>query len=465
MSTTTNVHDIGYAFLKTYYQRMHSDPTKLHHLYSTTAELTHINYQLDVDTKSDILPTIKLIGKENINKFYTRNNKRVKDIRVKIDACDFQSTGPSNSSILIMALGEMCWFNTPSYRFCQTFILSPVTNNPKMYDVTNDIIRFIPDVFKATSKPSEENESSTAEEQIQKAVNAEPKTMVENGGEDQVTKINDEDKKDDVKEEKKGDKKEEKIEEKKEEKNEERKKEEELKKQARKEELKKQEKKEESKKEEKKEDSKKQEKKEEVKKDDRKEEQVDENFQDAKKDDTRKSELQQPKKLNWASKIASTDSKEVPNVSTNYIRAEPQPIQTSRRSVERKSSSPNGQTRDPKQTFKKKLINFVNKDGFYPVYVRGTGGVTDEQLIGAFEKEFGTVKKMSSQATFAVVDFEDQHCQSDAIERGTLRINNVDVHIEPKTLKKSASSASSSSSPSPSSAQRSGRKHTTKKRD
>ena len=84
------VQDIVHAFLQAYYQRMRKDPSKVSCLYSPTAELTHINYQVDFDCTADSLSTIKLTGKENISRFFTRNNKKVSDLKAKVDTCDFQ---------------------------------------------------------------------------------------------------------------------------------------------------------------------------------------------------------------------------------------------------------------------------------------------------------------------------------------------------------------------------------------
>ena len=96
-----SVQEIVYAFLQTYYQRMKSNPSKLSNLYSSTAELTHINYTQitsstihqctsngndndsnDKNTSNntnniDMIPTIKLTGRDNISKFFTRHENKV----------------------------------------------------------------------------------------------------------------------------------------------------------------------------------------------------------------------------------------------------------------------------------------------------------------------------------------------------------------------------------------------------
>ncbi|SCU92754.1 LAFA_0F12640g1_1 [Lachancea sp. 'fantastica'] len=470
MASIDTVPEIGYAFLKTYYQRMYQDPTKLHHLYSTTAECTHVNYQNEWDMNEEQLPTIKLIGKENISKFYTRHTKKVRSIQVKVDGCDFQSAGANSSSILILAVGEMCWSETPAFRFCQTFLLTPVPSNPKIYDLTNDILRFIPQpLLQIESSFSEElkehnseyaAESTPAPQEPKKEeLNAPP---VENGSkvqaaEKSVQRVSEKPLKSSKREENTA--------------------------------------------------------KPELVSDEpvaakssskgvREGETAGEpdathsangKSKSSSQPGTEKSEIdlkeaeastsnettndegvepekpitpEPAKKMNWASKLAASESKDVPNITTKYIRAEPETAQPIKKASERKSVSPGGAPRDGKdgKNLKKKQFYFVNKDGYYPVYVKGTGGVTDDQLVRALESEFGVVKKISSQETFAVVDFEDQRCQTDAIEKGTLEVNNVEVHMEPKTVRKLNSPSSAASSSTPSVGQRYSKKHTNKRK-
>lgn len=437
--STFNLQDIGYAFLKTYYQRMHNDPSKLHHLYSNTAELIHVNYQVEFDNMSDTLPTVRLIGKDNISKFYTRNSKIVQDIKVKIDSCDFQPTGPNNNNILILALGEVCWAQTVSYRFCQTFILNSISNDNKMFDVTNDIIRFIPGISNTVNVPCKDEPKeiqSSIEVEIPSQIKTEnespekdAKIGMENaqtmersqdsvigctndGTEDSAPIIKDLESRDAS----------------------------------------------------------------EIQLTDEKQIQLSEVLDQTVYEEisTNKSYIESEatsgtetidtpdlnqllKKMNWASKLAKSGSKDVPNATTNYIRADSQP----NKKLDKKVSILTA-TNKPTSSKKSKQFSLQNKDGFFPVYIRNTGGVNDKDLTNTLEVKFGTVKKISSQESFAVVDFEDQKCQQDAIKLHTLKIKNTTVYIEPKTVKKTNSSASTS--PSPSNGQRLGKKHVSKRK-
>mgnify|MGYP003365569028 CR=1 FL=1 len=153
----SSIQDIAYTFLQTYYERMKTDPSKLSSLYSHTAELTHINYQqLDSNkSKDDILSTVKLAGKDNIHRFFVRNEKKVSDLKLKLDSCDFQTTGIGHKGIIIMITGDLFWSNSPVFKFCQMFTLVPIGKNSEVYDITNDIIRFIPNESNEVETPSE----------------------------------------------------------------------------------------------------------------------------------------------------------------------------------------------------------------------------------------------------------------------------------------------------------------------
>lgn len=67
----------------------------------------------------------------------------------------------------------MYWSGTPAYRFCQTIILQPNADNKDAFDVTNDVIRFIPDNLKPhVLKPSKGLKENGKE----------PEQFVTNGG-------------------------------------------------------------------------------------------------------------------------------------------------------------------------------------------------------------------------------------------------------------------------------------------
>ena len=172
---TPTIQEISYAFVRTYYERMNNNPSKMSNLYSNTAELTHIGYQQKVDENSDVLATVKLTGKENISKFFVRNEAKVNDLKVKLDSCDFQTTGVNHKSIFIVVTGELFWTGTPTYRFCQSFILTPTSPSSDSYDITNDIIRFLGDNFQSI-KAARQNSGHKKEENksVEKSKESQP---------------------------------------------------------------------------------------------------------------------------------------------------------------------------------------------------------------------------------------------------------------------------------------------------
>ncbi|CAB4255439.1 similar to Saccharomyces cerevisiae YNR051C BRE5 Ubiquitin protease cofactor [Maudiozyma barnettii] len=168
----SSVQDIAYAFLQTYYERMKTNPGKLSSFYSTTAELTHINYQqVDFDkipsTSSNTLTTVKLTGKDNISRFFGRNEEKICDLKLKLDSCDFQSTGIAHKGIIIIVTGELFWSQSPIYKFCQMFVLTPLAKNSEVYDITNDIIRFLPQDSQSENLASN---SQANEQEIEKSI-------------------------------------------------------------------------------------------------------------------------------------------------------------------------------------------------------------------------------------------------------------------------------------------------------
>lgn len=451
------VQDIVYAFLQTYYQRMKKDPSKVSSLYSTTAELTHINYQLDFDKSADVLPTIKLTGKENISKFFTRNNKKVSDLKAKIDTCDFQTA--SHSSILILTTGELFWSGTPAYRFCQTIILQPNADNKNAYDVTNDVIRFIPDNWiPANIKVSSNSECSTKSSQSS-AINGQPNVEEASDAELKMEKVP-EPPKPEVKSKPQPVSREStptdqtiNVEPKTDMKSDESRKDQKT-----------------------------------VDKgyalnrtvttevdnsDDKKPSEIDDESgtaSDKEKqkdvDATQEAQIRPPARMSWASKLAASNdyiksTSPVAQPQNEAARSDVQPL-NNKKIAENKSESPNHRDANVTKPVKKKpQFSTVNKDGFYPIFIKGTAGVKEEKLRSVLENEFGHIMKMTTADNFAVVDFESQRSQVEALDRRQMMVGDTEVHLSRKTLKKSTGSPPVGSS----SSTRPHKKHSNKKRD
>lgn len=453
------VQDIVQAFLQTYYQRMSKDPSKVSCLYSITAELTHINYQVGFNFDGDALPTIKLTGKENISKFFTRNNKKVSDLKVKIDSCDFQTTGSSHGSILILTTGEMFWTGTAAYRFCQTIILAPNANNKDAFDVTNDVIRFIPDSFTAFAIPAYESYEKEDEAKLDVKPSDEFPVTNETSHE-QDLEIKNEKEKDvesenaQIRQELKTNSSDLKI-------------------------------------------SKAIDPQSEISHASAEEEdasaaleelsskgdfdeKADENVAGGSNIDEGKGDGKSkvkdvdpetivvvpapPVRMSWASKLAANgDSSKITSAPWNN-EGNKTDIQYNgnKKTNEMKSELSTRKENNSNRATKKKLMfSTVNKDGFYPIYIRGTAGLKEENLRSVLEMEFGTIMKITNADSFAVVDFETQKSQIDALEKKQLTIGETEVFLGRKTVKKSSSSPPAGSS----SSVRSHKKHTSKKRD
>lgn len=483
------VQDICFAFLQNYYERMRTDPSKLAYFYASTAELTHTNYQSkSTNEKDDVLPTVKVTGRENINKFFSRNDNKVRSLKLKLDTIDFQYTGHLHKSILIIATGEMFWTGTPVYKFCQTFILLP-SSSGSTFDITNDIIRFIPSSFKPYIQtedylPQPEKESSVTaneEEKIRQDLKVDKEKEKENSSEVTKPKAKKEAPKEPIEEpeplnqekpvvnhtqsqgipaakepknhtesvacEAKGIDKQDDL--------------------PLQETIVKPDEK-----------SSKSEKKavpakvlpvktkeaseiisksplpngkvdnEEI----TAQETVKESETEGKTIEPHSSETREynggapshspspepvanPPKMTWASKLMTENSDRISknNSTVEYIRPETLTKKPSERKFEMGNRRDNASSSKNK---KKPVFSTVNKDGFYPIYIRGTSGLREEKLRSALEKEFGKVMRITAADNFAVVDFETQKSQTDALEKKKKLIDGIEVCLERKTVKK-----------------------------
>lgn len=125
------------------------------------------------------------------------------------------------------------------------------------------------------------------------------------------------------------------------------------------------------------------------------------------------------------------------NTTVEYIRPETLPKKPTERKFEMGNRRDNASANSKNK--KKPVFSTVNKDGFYPIYIRGTNGLREEKLRSALEKEFGKVMRITAADNFAVVDFETQKSQIDALEKKKKSIDGIEVCLERKTVKKPTS--------------------------
>lgn len=477
---------------------MKTNPSKLSNLYSNTAELTHINYNLispsTGNTHSSIIPSIKLTGKDNINKFFSRHENEVTKLKVKLDTCDFQTMGVSHRNVLIVVTGELFWDNTPANQFCQTFILIPIGKNSDIYDISNDIIRFIPDSFK-TVQFSNGGDSPLAKKEESGIRHSKTEIKVEHKSTQAVsTAINSDavinGKKDGVvSSDKPHSTKSEKANKKLEHhhhhtKSGEGKNEEEPDKKALKVEAPEAQK------------VKDENLKASTEKDDSKVEtpveavnvettppteptkfDTDTEIDESEIESTATgpdstveavdsttieestttstpvsvttSTTAPPAKLSWASKLASTDAtKEAkkilvakPIAPTTVVTPEPAHASQPHKNVKKNSGDKKvdmSSRKDNASNRRKKLQNgnIANKDGFYPVVINGSYGLSDETLKNTLSKEFGPVMKVHSNENFTVVDFQTHASQAAILEMKKMKIQGYEISIERKVNKK-----------------------------
>ncbi|CCC67126.1 hypothetical protein NCAS_0A05680 [Naumovozyma castellii] len=541
-----STQEVVYTFLQTYYGRMKNDPTRMSNLYSTTAEVTHINYQhgFNYDDGKEVLPTIKLIGKENINGFFKRNIDKVSDIKLMINSCDFQNTGGvSRDDILIIVTGELFWSDSPTFKFAQTFVLNSISNNYKSFEITNDVLKFIPDSLeeyviipkKVRQEKPEEKKKKEEPLPVNEAATEPAKVEIEKKSEDKKStedvvkqplaatseKIEERDiPKSETKLETKEETSSDEIEKKKKitstkvedvteikekEVPEVKEKTDKVASPAAQEHKEKPLKPNTEVKEEKEEEDNKLKKhhekatkiksdspksstykekpgkvsKHEIisvskegpeitiikkpeimkpqtkEKEDEPNEKENENPEETNKE-TVPIPAPAPVKMTWASKL-SVDSKE--NVKDHSVKVtpaapdnrKPTPIvnrnvveftkeaaqyRTDNRNFEMGNRRDNTSGRGGKKKHGNINYETVNKDGFFPVFVRGTGSIKEDKLRINLEKEFGPIMKMSTGDNFAVVDFATQQNQNDALEKKVIKIDDTDVILERKTAKK-----------------------------
>lgn len=372
------IQEIVYAFLQTYYGRMRMEPSKVANLYTKAAEATFVNYgQVNferLDFKETILPTVKLTGRDNVNKFYIRNQRNVRDLKIKIDTCDFQTTGQSHQNILIMIVGELFWTNTPTYQFTQTFILIPASKNNELYDISNDILRFIPETYKEIEIIQEPNSDVRVEEtqEVKEAEDVKEESVAETVPLRKWKGKNEEEGEESGKEEKE---EEEKIRE-------------------------------------------------------------DQHSEHSKLSESKKSTLEEkvpihaspPVKMSWAAKLGTMDVNR-----ENKKAIISKPIESTKKDSKKEKKNELG-TRKENVTGRTKKKN--QKEASYPIYITRPEKLSVDEIKIVFEKEFGPIVKLTSGENFAVVDFQSQTSQNNAIERRKVTVRGIHLSIEKKTSKK-----------------------------
>lgn len=144
MTTDKTLTNVAYVFAQYYYGTLHEDPAKLASLYTPTAHLTHSKIPQDdgVNFINRFLENKTCSSKDEIREFYASSG--LKSCKIRVTSID-QQPAPFDGSMLISIMGEINLDSLVAvYRFQQTFVLVPSARE-RVYDVTNDIFRLIPD--------------------------------------------------------------------------------------------------------------------------------------------------------------------------------------------------------------------------------------------------------------------------------------------------------------------------------
>lgn len=367
---------IGWLFIEKYYQVYTKDLANIYRLYDTGASITHDKFP------GEDKVVFQARGHDAIKTHFGKVDQRKN--RIVITGADFQFS--VDKSILIVVFGEWAKADSQYWQFVQSFVLTP--SKEKVYDVANDILKFVDFNGEAAKVEETVSTATTATTAEAKAEVVEPVEKAEK----------------EVKEEPKEEKKEpkEEKEEKKEPKEE----------------------KKEVKKEEPKEDKKevKKEVKEEKKEDKPKEKVEKAEAKVEARDKGKKSQSPQPKEhkkhdnapLSWADLAAKEPPKSQKTAVASPSVAKVAPVPA----VVKKPTPPaNG--------------NKYKKDDWYPIYIRNVD-VDTELLKETLVKQFGPVKFFKRNLKVVLCDFETKEDQEAAIKAKSIKIGDNVISLEPR---------------------------------
>lgn len=132
---SSQIDSIAYAFMSHYYTVLNEDPAKVGKMYELNAVLNHS------DPQNPFSPTESLTGNQAISKHF--ENSQLKGCKVVCFTIDVQPV--KDEGILICCMGELTLAEEKQCKsFTQTFLL--VKAGEKIYDIGNDVLKFIPDI-------------------------------------------------------------------------------------------------------------------------------------------------------------------------------------------------------------------------------------------------------------------------------------------------------------------------------
>lgn len=144
--TEERVSEIGWFFIKSYYDFFLSKLDEIHKIYHPQACISH-----DAFPETDSLSSLnefngkvpiayKARGMDAIKETYAKYLSGSKNNRIVITSACFQLS--LNQNIIIVVFGEWSTNDQPYKQFTQTFVLVPGKHETN-YEVANDILRFV----------------------------------------------------------------------------------------------------------------------------------------------------------------------------------------------------------------------------------------------------------------------------------------------------------------------------------
>ncbi|KAI9189435.1 hypothetical protein H9P43_000868 [Blastocladiella emersonii ATCC 22665] len=138
-AASPSADQVGWMFVREYYQIMNSEPSRLHCFYSRDSTAVH-------GLEATMAAANK--GQHEIQKMFQTIG--FKDCRVVISNVD--SVPSLADGIIVQVIGEMSNAGAPSQKFVQTFFLA---KQPKGYYILNDVFRFMREELESDTEDAE----------------------------------------------------------------------------------------------------------------------------------------------------------------------------------------------------------------------------------------------------------------------------------------------------------------------
>lgn len=135
-----SIEEVGWLFVKNYYGTYTSEIRNLYAFYDKNASLLHDEFPANAESEEPVAKKVhRAAGTDSIKKHFTEQSTITEKNKIVIERADFQST--VENSILIVVCGSWKRGASNLWQFVQTFVLKPA--GAKTFDVSNDMLKFI----------------------------------------------------------------------------------------------------------------------------------------------------------------------------------------------------------------------------------------------------------------------------------------------------------------------------------